>query len=60
MPIFLLNVDTRLVSKNSTECLKNVFPSLISSNQIVYVNSRFISEDERFFKSETLFTINRY
>lgn len=47
MPIFLLNVDTRLVSKNSTECLKNVLPSLISSNQIAYVNSRFISEGGR-------------
>ena len=43
-PIFLLNFDTKLLSKCSAERLKNVLPSLISYNQTAYVNSRFISE----------------
>ena len=43
-PISLLNIDTKLISKVLAERLKNVLPSLISSDQTAYVNRRFISE----------------
>ena len=43
-PISLLKVDTKLVSKGLAERLKTAFPSLISSDQTTYLNSRFISD----------------
>ena len=43
-PISFLNIDTKLVSKVLAEHLKTVLPSLISSSQMAYLNSRFISE----------------
>ena len=46
-PISLLNVDAKLISKALAERVKNVAPSLVSNNQIAYVNNRFIIEDER-------------
>ena len=36
-----------LVSKVLAKCLKTAFPSLISSNQIEYLNGRFIVEGRR-------------
>ena len=41
-PISLLKVDTKLISKTLAEHLRNVSPSLISSNQRAYVNGRSI------------------
>ena len=46
-PISLLNMDAKLISKALAECVRNVIPSLVSNNQIVYVNNRFISEGGR-------------
>ena len=46
-PISLLNIDTKLISKVLAEKLKNVLPSLISSDQIAYVKGRYISEGTR-------------
>ena len=46
-PISLLNIDTKPISKVLAERLKNVLPSLISSDQIGYVKERFISEGGR-------------
>ena len=43
----LLNIDTKLISKGLAERLKNVLPSLISSDQTGYVEGRFISEGGR-------------
>ena len=41
---FLLNVDSKLISNILAIRLKNVLPSLILPNQIVYVKNRFVSE----------------
>ena len=46
-PISLLNFSTKLVSKILAERLKTALPSLISSNQMAYLNGRFISERGR-------------
>ena len=46
-PISLLNIDAKLISKVLAEKLKNVLPSLISSDQIAYVKGRYISEGTR-------------
>ena len=40
-------IDTKLISKVLAEKLKNVLPSLISSDQIAYVKGRYISEGTR-------------
>ena len=46
-PISLLNIATKLISNVLAEKLKNVLPSLISSDQTAYVKGRFISEGGR-------------
>ena len=46
-PISLLNVDLKIISKVLATRFKKVISSLISSNQIEYVNGRFISEGGR-------------
>ena len=46
-PIYLLNVDTKLISKVLSERLKNVMPDLVSENQTAFLNHRFISEGGR-------------
>ena len=46
-PISLLNVDLKIISKVLATRIKKVISSLISSNQIAYVNGRFISEGGR-------------
>ena len=40
-------MDAKLISKALVERVKNVIPSLVSNNQIAYVNNRFISEGGR-------------
>ena len=40
-------MDAKLISKALAERVKNVIPSLVSNNQIAYVNNRFISEGGR-------------
>ena len=42
-----LHIDTKLISKVLAEKLKNVLPSLISSDQTDYAKGRFISEGVR-------------
>ena len=37
-------MDAKLISKALAERVKNIIPSLVSNNQIAYVNNRFISE----------------
>ena len=46
-PISLLNTDMEITSKVLSTRIKNVLPFLISSNQMAYVKSRFISESGR-------------
>ena len=46
-PISLLNVDTTIISKVLSGRIKEVLPSLISSNQTAYVAGRIISESGR-------------
>ena len=43
-PISLLNTDTKIISKAFAAKLKAILPSIISSNQTVYVEKRCISE----------------
>ena len=45
--ISLLNIDTKLISKVIATRLKKILDNLISDNQIVYLNNRFISEGGR-------------
>ena len=47
LPISLLNVDTKILSKALAAKLKPVLPSIISSNQTAYVQKRCISESGR-------------
>ena len=42
-----LHIDTKFISKVLAEKLKNVLPSLISSDQTAYAKGRFISEGVR-------------
>ena len=44
---FLLNVDTKIISKAFSERLKNVFSGLVSTQQIAYIKNRFIKEGGR-------------
>ena len=46
-----LNIDTKFISKVLAERLKNVLPSLISSDQTAYVKGRFIREGGRLISS---------
>lgn len=46
-PISLLNVDLKISSKALSEKLKEVLPSLISSQQTAYVKNRYIGESGR-------------
>ena len=46
-PISLLNVDAKLISKTLALRLKDVLPSIVSTNQTAYVKNRFISESGR-------------
>ena len=46
-PIFLLNVDPKIISKALSEKLKKVLPDLISSQQTVHVKNRHIGESGR-------------
>ena len=46
-PISLLNVDFKIISKALATRIKKVIHTLISSNQIAYINNRFISEGGR-------------
>ena len=48
-PIFLLNVDLKILSKAPADCIKKYLPFFLSSKQTVYVKGRFISEGRRFF-----------
>ena len=45
--ISLLNVDYKIISKALAARFKKVLPSLISSQQIAYVENRFIGESGR-------------
>ena len=47
IPISLLNVDTKILSKAISNKLKTVLPTLISSQQTAYVKNRFIGENGR-------------
>ena len=46
-PISLLNIDYKIISKLFATRLKDVLPSLISSEQTAYVAERFIGEGGR-------------
>ena len=46
-PIWLLNVDIKLISKVLASCLKSVISSIVNENQVTYVNNRFLSESGR-------------
>ena len=46
-PIYLLNVDTKILSKAVSRKLKAVLPTLIFSQQTAYVENRFIGESGR-------------
>ena len=43
----LLNVDLKILFKTPADCIQKYLPFLISSNQIAYVEGRFISKDGR-------------
>ena len=46
-PIFMLNVDSKIITKALSEKLKEVLPDLISSQQTAYVKNRLIGESGR-------------
>ena len=46
-PISLLNVDSKLISNSLANRLQDVMPNLVSENQSVYVNNRFIRDGGR-------------
>ena len=46
-PISLLNVDYKIIFKALASRLKKVLPNLISSQQMAYVENRFIGESNR-------------
>ena len=48
-PIFLFNVDLRILPKALANRIKKYLPFLISSNQTAYVERRFISKGRRRF-----------
>ena len=47
MPISLLNVDIKILSKALAKRLKEVLPCLISAQQTAYVQNRNIGESGR-------------
>ena len=48
-PVSLLNVDLKITSKAFASRLKTVRPSIISSEQIAYIEERIIGEAEDSF-----------
>ena len=46
-PISLLNVDSKLISNSLANRLQDLMPNLVSENQSVYVNNRFIRDGGR-------------
>ena len=59
-PISLLKIDAKVVSKVLAECLKSALGNLISSNQTVYLNQRFISEGRRLISGILEVIDNKY
>ena len=47
IPIYLLNVDTNILSKAILNKWKTVLPNLVSSQQTAYVKNRFVGENGR-------------
>ena len=58
-PVSLLNVDLKIISKAFASRLKAVRPSVISSEQIAYIEERIIGESGRFI-SDILSVINNF
>ena len=46
-PIFILNLDMKLISKALACCLKNVITTIINENQVVHVTDKFVSQGIR-------------
>ena len=46
-PIWLLNVDMKLISEVQASRLKSVISTTMNENQVAHVNNRFISESGR-------------
>ena len=55
----MLNVDTKIISKDFALRLKNVLPHIISHDQTAYVKGRFIGESTRLI-SDILDVTNLY
>ena len=58
-PVSLLNVDLKIISKAFASRLKTVQPSIISSEQIAYIEERIIGESGRFI-SDILSVTNNF
>ena len=41
LPISLLNVDYKIISKTLAECLTEIMPKIIKTNQTGYIKSRY-------------------